>query len=433
MTEADAYRIVWTIVVGSLGATACALLGCFLILKRLSMLGDAISHGVLPGIALAVLVSGQVGGVAMIIGAMLFGVLTVVLTEWLSTAGNVSEDASLGVVFTSLFAAGVVIIAVFLPRAHIDTDCVLYGNFTNVPLDTFTWSDSATGIWSEIPRAAPPMLASLALTVGFIALFWKELKLAAFDAALASAMGFSAALLHYLFVALVAACSVTTFEAMGSILVLAMLVVPPATAHLLTDRLWAMLVWAAGLAVSSATFGYALASQWVFNTNVAGMIATVAGTQFALAVVLAPRHGILVRFLRQWRLALRIAGEEILGSLYRHEEAGRVGAAVSLHEHRLSPWIVALAFARLRRRGWIERLNGGWRLTAAGKHEALSVVRSHRLWETFLGKEFELPIDHLHAPAARMEHFIGPQMQEELAAQLQEPHLDPHGKQIPSP
>ena len=453
-SPAEIHRIFWTIVVGSLGGVACALLGCFLILKRLSLLGDAISHGVLPGIAIAVLLSGHIGGIAMIAGAMVFGVLTALLTEWLTSAGNVSEDASLGVVFTSLFAAGVVLISVALPGRHIDVDCILYGDFTQVPLRTFTIRElgkspaashqhehrhviveeaSEEKTWKdwEIPRAVPPMLASLVLTLGFIALFWKELKLAAFDAALATAMGFSAALLHYLFVALVAACSVTTFEAMGSILVLAMLVAPPATAHLLTDRLSAMLLWASGLAVSAAFFGYVFASEWMFNTNVGGMIATVAGAQFALAVLLGPRHGIVARFVRHWRLALRIAGEEILGSLYRNEEAGRIGAPVSLHEHGLSRGSVYLAFARLRRRGWIESVNGGWRLTAAGKQQAESVVRAHRLWEAFLGQNFELPLDHLHAPAARMEHFIGPQLQSELAAQLQQPHLDPHGKQIP--
>lgn len=447
-SAAEFHRIFWSIVVGSLGGVACALLGCFLILKRLSLLGDAISHGVLPGIAIAVLLSGHVGGLAMIAGAMVFGILTAVLTEWLTSAGNVSEDASLGVVFTSLFAAGVVIISVALPGRHIDVDCILYGDFTQVPLRTFTLrelenppavadldvpGDEGTS-WRdwEIPRSVPPMLASLALTVGFIALFWKELKLSAFDAGLATAMGFSAALLHYLFVALVAACSVTTFEAMGSILVLAMLVLPPVTAHLLTDRLSSMLLWASALAVSAALFGYVLASEWVFNTNVGGMIATVAGAQFALAVMLAPRHGIVARFVRQWRLALRIAGEEILGSLYRNEEAGRLGAPVALHEHGLSRWSVYLAFARLQRRGWIERLpDDAWRLTPAGRQQAESVVRAHRLWETFLGQNFELPLDHLHAPAARMEHFIGPQLQSELAAQLQGPHIDPHGKQIP--
>jgi len=422
----DLVRAFWNVAVGTLGGVACSLLGCFLILKRMSLLGDAISHGVLPGIAVGVLLTGQIGGPAIVIGAMVFGVLTALLTEVLSSACKVTEDASLGVVFTSLFAAGVVVISVFLSRYDLDPSCVLLGDFTKAVLVTVDW------FGFEIPRALPNLLLTLALVVAFIGLLWKELKLATFDAELSSAMGFPAWLIHYLFVALVAACSVATFETMGSILALAMLVVPPATAHLLTDRLVTMLLWAAGLAFSAALFGYLLASQWVFGCNVAGMISVVAGGQFLLALLAAPRHGLVARLVRHWRLALRIAGEEILGSLYRAEEKGQPPAAVELKEHGLSPWLVWLAFARLRRRGWIEALSSGfWRLTAAGRREAEAVVRSHRLWEAFLGQNFELPIDHLHAPATRIEHFIGPELQTELAAQLEEPHTDPHGKQIP--
>ena len=422
----ESFKVFWTIVVGALGGVACSLLGCFLILKRLSLLGDAISHGVLPGIAIAVLLTGEVTGFATIAGAMAFGLLTAWLTETLATKGNVTEDASLGIVFTSLFAVGVVIISAFLRGRHIDVECVLLGDFTLMPLHTELW------FGREIPSAAPPMAMSLILSLAFVLLFWKELKLAAFDAELATAMGFSAALLHYLFVALVAACTVTSFESMGSVLVLAMLVVPPATAHLLTDRLAIMLVWAALLATTASVFGFILASGKVCNCNIGGMIATVTGGQFVLALLFAPRHGILARFVRQWRLALRIAGEEILGSLYRAHEAGQAAANVTLKEHLLPSWIVRLAFSRLRRSGSIESVEGGqWRLTAQGKQQAESIVRAHRLWEAFLVENFELPLDHLHAPAAQMEHFIGPQLQTELAAQLHKPHVDPHGKQIP--
>lgn len=420
------YKVFWTISVGALGGVACSLLGCFLILKRLSLLGDAISHGVLPGIAVAVLLTQQIGGLPMMAGAMVFGLLTAWLTETLTSRANVTEDASLGIVFTSLFAVGVVIISTRLRGWDLDLDCVLLGHFSYVPLNTQPW------FGFEIPHAAPPLLLALSMTVAFVVLFWKELKLAAFDAELATAMGFSSTLLHYLFVGLVAICTVTSFESMGSVLVLAMLVVPPATAHLLTDRLVSMLLWAAGLAVSASALGYVLASAAVFNCNVGGMIATVAGGQFMVALALAPRHGIVARAARQWRLAMRIACEEILGSLYRDEEAHRIPVAVEVKDHHLSPWLVRLAFFRLRRRGWIVPLSQhGWRLTAVGKQQAESVVRSHRLWETFLVENFELPLDHVHAPAARIEHFIGPQLQNELAAQLQEPQIDPHGKQIP--
>jgi manganese/zinc/iron transport system permease protein len=416
----------WTILVGAVCGVACALLGCFLLLRRLSLLGDAISHGVLPGIAVAVLLTGELNGVALILGALAFGMLTVFLTESLTTFAGVSEDASLGVVFTTLFAGGIVMLTVFLSGYDLDPGCVLYGRLELIPLFTESW------FGFEIPRPLPSMLFTLGLTALFLTVCWKELKIATFDPALATAMGFRARLVSYLLVGLVAATTVTSFEAVGSILVLAMLVVPAATANLITDRLSSMLAWASAAAISASAFGYALASPEVFNCNAAGMIATVAGLQFTLALLFAPRHGLVPQLARRWRLALRIAREEILGILYRAEEIGQPEITVVLREHSLSPWLVRLAFLDLRRRGWIVPLDDDrWRLTDKGRREGESIVRAHRLWEAFLDKNFELPLDHLHAPASRVEHFIGPELQSELAAQLPEP-VDPHGKQIPN-
>ncbi|MCS7046295.1 MAG: metal ABC transporter permease [Gemmataceae bacterium] len=430
MTQAivasPALQALWSIILGAIGGVACAILGCFLVLRRLSMLGDAISHGVLPGIAVAVLLTGHLSGPGIILGAMAFGVVTALMSQLLTSVARVTEDASLGVVFTSLFAVGVVMISVLLPHRDLDPGCVLFGDFTNAVLRTITWA----GL--EVPRAVPNLVLTLGLTVGFVVLLWKELKISTFDAGLAAALGFSVTLLHYLFVALVAACTVAAFESLGSILVLAMLVVPPATAHLLTDRLATMVAWAAALAASAAALGYLLASRWVFDCNVGGMIATVAGGQFALALAAAPRHGLLARQARNWRLALRMAREEILGSLYRAAESGQASAAVVVRSHSLPRWLVRLAHWQLRRRGAIEPRGGDqWRLTAVGRAEAEALVRAHRLWEAFLERHFDLPLDHLHAPAAALEHFIGPQLQSELAAELQTPPVDPHGRRIP--
>jgi ABC-type Mn2+/Zn2+ transport system permease subunit len=422
----DFHQTFWTIAVGAVCGTSCALLGCFLLLKRLSLLGDAISHGVLPGIAVAVLLTGELNGFGLVLGALAFGVLTVFLTESLTSYAKVSEDASLGVVFTTLFAIGVVLINVFLQHRDLDADCVLYGRLDVVPMNTFLW------LGMEVPRAMPSMLFTLALTLTFLLVCWKELKIATFDAELASAMGYRAGLIGYLLVAMVAAATVTAFEAVGSILVLAMLVVPAATAHLLTERLAPMLLWAAAAAISASVFGYLFASPDMLNCNAAGMIATVAGGQFGLALLFSPRHGLVARLARRWRLSSRIAREEILGILYRTEEAGTPAAPIVLQEHNLPRWLVRLAFWNLLRQGWIEALGGArWRLTDAGRREGESIVRAHRLWEAFLGKNFDLPLDHLHAPAARLEHFIGPELQTELAAQLHEPATDPHGKHIP--
>jgi hypothetical protein len=220
----------------------------------------------------------------------------------------------------------------------------------------------------------------------------------------------------------------------GSVLVVAMLIVPAAAAHLLTDRLGWMMVWAVLIGVVSAVAGYAC--DKAFQTGVAPMMAVAAGVQFALAVVFAPRHGVLIKAWHNLALAVRIAGEDILATLYRREEmltrAGSSAAAefsVSQATHGgLWAW---LALPRLWRRGDLLVHGQMLELTSQGKELARSLVRSHRLWEAYLGEHFQLPLDHLHEPAERIEHFIGPELQSQLAAELQQTQRDPHGREIP--
>jgi ABC-type Mn2+/Zn2+ transport system permease subunit len=398
---------------------ACALIGCYLVLRRLSLLGDAISHGVLPGIVLGVLVSGQVTGWPILLGAMLCGVLTAALAQSLQSFGKVSEDASMGVVFSTLFAVGVLLVS-WRKAADLDSDCIFQGILEAVPTATF----ELYGV--EVPEVFPTMALALGLTLAVILVFWKELKIVSFDPALATAMGISALLVHYLLMALTAAVTVASFEAVGSILVVAMLVVPAATAHLLTDRLWLMMVWSALVAVVAAVLGYVLASEHVFNSIVSGMMAVVVGVEFILAVLFAPRHGVVARGLRNARLALRILAEDQLAALFRAEEAGR---AAPPSARGLWPWLAA---TWLGRRGLVCRAaDGTLALTDPGRLRAQSLVRAHRLWEAYLGENFDLPPDHLHDPATLMEHFLGPDLLGQLASELNHPIVDPHGRPIP--
>jgi manganese/zinc/iron transport system permease protein len=415
--------ILWTLLVCIVCSVACALLGCYLVLRRMSLLGDAIGHGVLPGIALGFLFGGHLGSPLILVGAVAFGFLTAFLTETLHRFGKVPEDASMGIVFTSLFALGVILISKLFARVHLDVDCVFYGLLEMMALDTFP----LFGL--EIPRAFPNMAVALLLTLGFIVFFWKELKVSSFDPELAIAVGLSATVVHYLLMGLVAGVTVASFVAVGSIVVIAMLIVPAATAHLLTDRLGPMLVWSAVVATVSAVLGYFAAR--LVNSNVAGFMAVMAGAQFGLAVFLAPRHGVLAKLIRNVKLTLRIAREDVLATLYRQDERG--GREVSIDDFPTG-WRRRLALWSLGRQRQIQVADDGtlW-LTPEGREAARLVVRSHRLWEAYLGKEFELPLDHLHAPATRMEHFIGPALQDELAAELQQPGVDPHGRAIPSP
>jgi manganese/zinc/iron transport system permease protein len=426
---ADAYPqlhiAAWTIIVAGVCGVSCALLGAFLLLKRMSLLGDAISHGILPGIALSVLLSGKLYGPFLLAGAVLFGFLTAFLAQALHSYGKVTEDASLGVVFTSLFALGIILITGFLHHVDLDPQCIFYGLLDFVSIRTDDW------FGFEIPKVFPTQLVALVLTVAFICLFWKELKIATFDPGLAGAMGYRPNLLHFAVIGLVAGNTVSAFEAVGSILVLAMLIVPPATALFFTDRLAPLLWLSAAFAFSSAVFAFFLASPRVLASNMAGMMAVVSGAQFGLALFFAPRHGLLVRYVRQLRLGLRIATDEVLASLYRTEEGAPTALEAELRLHGVSSILTKVAFWQMRRHRLMERENGSFRLTALGRNRAEEVVRAHRLWEAYLEKNFDLPADHLHEPASRIEHFIGPALSGDLARELDQPATDPHGRTIP--
>lgn len=422
----------WTIGVGVVTGISCSLVGCYLVLRRMSLLGDAISHAILPGIAVAFLFSGSLGGWPTFAGALALGVATTMFTEILHKKGGLAEDSSMGAVFTSLFAIGVIVITRAAHDAHIDADCVLYGLIETVALDTVVW------VGMPVPRVMLTVIPTLIITVLFVVVLWKELKIVSFDPALASAIGISASVVHYLLMAMVAGVTVASFEAVGSILVIGMLIVPPATAHLLTDRLGRMLILSAAISVLSVLLGYVGAVAW--NTSLAGSIAVASGALFGLAVLLSPTQGLVSQAMHRMSLGVRIVAEDILAGLYRREErAARAGLGASGPEEQefapvagvggLARWI---ARRRLLARSWIRtQSDGTLTLTEAGRHEARQLVRAHRLWESYLGENFELPVDHLHEAAHRMEHFIGPELQESLAAELVDASHDPHGRKIP--
>jgi manganese/zinc/iron transport system permease protein len=282
----------YIILTASLVASACALLGCFLILRKMAMVGDAISHAVLPGIVIAFLISGSRDSVTMLIGAGLIGILTTFLIEFFHKKAKLQTDASIGVTFTWLFAVGVVLISLFAGKVDLDQDCVLYGEIAYVPLDTIiTEGGSNIG-----PRAIYIMAAILMAIIIFISLGYKELFLTTFDPAYASSIGISTALWHYLLMSAVSATTVASFESVGAILVVALLIAPAATAYLLTDNFKVMLGIACLAGVISSVTGYYIA-VWL-DSSIAGSIAMMAGVVFVFAMVLSPTHGLFFKNIR---------------------------------------------------------------------------------------------------------------------------------------
>lgn len=291
----------WIILTGSLVAISCGILGCFLVLRKMSLVGDAISHSVLPGIAIAFLISGSRDSVLMLIGAAVLGLITVFLIQLLQN-GGLQSDASIGIVFTALFAIGVIIISRNAAHIDLDLDCVLFGEIAYVQWNTLIINGYDMG-----PAAVWLLGITLFIILTVIGLFYKQFKICAFDPALAAALGIPVMLFHYLLMGLVSLSTVASFESVGAILVVGMLIVPAATAYLLTDRLGMMILYSSIVGILSAAGGY-YAAKWL-DASIAGAMISVAGVIFVVVFIFSPLHGLIARFSKRRRLKSVTVGQ----------------------------------------------------------------------------------------------------------------------------
>ncbi|GIW31361.1 MAG: zinc ABC transporter permease [Meiothermus sp.] len=338
-------------------STASALVGSFLVLRRMALLSDAISHAVLPGIVLAYWLSGgERATLPALLGAAAAGLATVVLVEWLTRTGRVKNDAAIGIVFPALFSLGVLAVSLFFRNVHLDMDAVLYGEIAYAPFNTLS-------LWGqEVPESWLVMGSLTLLNLLFVLLFYKELKLATFDPGLAAALGFAPGALYYGLMTLVSFTSVGAFQSVGAILIVAFLIIPPATAYLLTQRLPVMLALAVGVGVVSSLAGYALAI-WL-DASIAGMMATVAGLCFALAFLFSPVEGYLTTRLRRERQRLEVAARLLVAHLAHHSQP--VPEQEVLEEFGWNPRFLGQVREKALQAGWLEVVREGLRPTARG-------------------------------------------------------------------
>lgn len=410
----------WAMATAAVVSAAAAMVGTLLVVRRMSLLGDAISHAVLPGIVVAVLAGGRPGGPLVIVGAVAAALVTVWLTQVLRDGVGVAEDAGAGIVFTTLFAVGVVLVTAAASRIDLDPGCVLYGILELVPFDTISIGGR------EVPRAFVTGLSVLAVVAAGLFLSWRLQVFVAFDAEAARAAGMPVAAATMSLLAATAMTAVAGFEAVGAILVVAMLVVPAAAAELLGRRLSVVMAVAVVLAIIGSVVGYLAAWKW--NTNAAGMIAVVLGLEYMLAVILAPEEGLLARGVGRAWLRWRVACEDQLAAVWRQEEAAGTGAVAAAPPHEI---IDRLARSWLLVAGRLQRNEGRWALAPRARPAAEMIVRSHRLWEAWLGRHADLPVDHLHPPAEWMEHHLGADVRRQIEADLGWQASDPHGSEIP--
>ncbi|SPH22882.1 Manganese transport system membrane protein MntB [Ascidiaceihabitans donghaensis] len=285
--------------IGIFVAMACALPGNFLLLRRQALIGDAISHVVLPGIVVAFLLSGMVAALPMLLGAAAAAVIAVAAIEAIQRLGKIEPGAAMGVVFTTMFAGGVLLLEQSdTSSVHLDVEHALFGNLESlIWLDALGWSslldlDALSGLPVELPR----MAGTLVLVGLFIGVFWRPLKISTFDEGFAQTIGMRTRPLGLALVVVSAIAAVAAFDAVGSIIVIAMFICPPAAARMMTNRLETQVAWSMLFALLAAVAGYVLAGYgplWLgFDASVsaAGMIATMSGVNLALAAILGPHR-----------------------------------------------------------------------------------------------------------------------------------------------
>ncbi|QNL23011.1 metal ABC transporter permease [Hyphobacterium sp. CCMP332] len=270
----------WIIATASLVALSCSFLGVWLILRKMAMLGDAISHAVLPGIVIAFLIYGSRDNSIMLLGAGIIGVFTTFLIEFFHKKAGVQSDASIGVTFTWLFALGVILVSALAGQVDLDQECVLYGEIAYVPLEkTYTLLGYDIG-----PHTFWLMFIVLMINILVIGIFYKEFYLTTFDTEYAFAIGMSSWVWHYVLMSLVSFTTVASFESVGAILVVAFIVAPAASAYLISRQLKQMLLLAAVFGLSASVLGYYLA-YWI-DGSIAGAISSVLGIQFILVFII---------------------------------------------------------------------------------------------------------------------------------------------------
>lgn len=300
-------------IIASLVAIACAIPGTFLVLRKMAMISDAISHSILPGIVVGFFITQDLNSPLLILLAAMTGVLTVVLVEKIQQTKLVKEDTAIGLVFPALFSIGVIMIAKYANDVHLDIDAVLLGELAFTPFDRIYYDGIDLG-----PKSLWVISIILLVTLALLFAFYKELKMSTFDAGLATSLGFSPAIIHYGLMSVASITTVGAFDAVGAILVVALMIAPAASAYLLTTNLTKMIVLACFFGVFSAIAGYWFANY--LDASIAGSIATMLGLVFLVVYLFAPSKGLIAVLYREKQQRIEVSLITFILHLKNHHE-----------------------------------------------------------------------------------------------------------------
>ena len=291
-------------------AGACSILGVFLVLKSMAMVSDAITHTILLGIVLAFFIVHDLNSPLLIIGAGIIGVLTVYLVELLNSTRLLKEDSAIGIVFPLLFSIAVILISKYTKNVHLDVDSVLLGELAFAPFNRI----ELFGL--SIAKGLVSIFVIFMVNLVFVMIFFKELKISTFDKALAITLGMKPILVHYMLMSLVSITAVTSFEAVGSILVVAFMIGPPITAYLMTNKLKEMIVLSLIVGAIASVIGYNVAI--LFDVSIAGSIALIIGILFIIVLIVSPKSGLISTIKRKRNQKLEFSVKILLIHLANH-------------------------------------------------------------------------------------------------------------------
>lgn len=410
------------VLLGSILLTAStALVGTFTLLRKRALVGDAVAHAVLPGVCLAFLAQGEKNPWVLLLGASVTGWLALRAVDWLPAHTRIKPDSAIGIVLSVFFGIGILLLTAIQQS----------GNAAQSGLDKFLFGNAAA--------ITPDILYSFgvvaALLLVAVLLLRKEWALLSFDAEFGAVMGLPVRALELTLSTLTVLAVVVCIQAVGVVLVAAMLVTPAIAARQLTHRLGTMLALAVAIGVVSGLVGVLVSYQMPGMPTGPWMVLVVSAIAI-VAVLFSPDRGVLARMARQRVAQRRILAENILKTLYHLDEVGTPAsshATASLtHRHTaLGGVTLDRALRRLQRQGLVDPVGLDWRLTTTGTEAARAVVRRHRLWEAYLTHQLRLPADHVHDDAETMEHILTPELEAELERILCRPETDPHDEKIP--
>ena len=400
------------LIASSLVGVMCGVLGSFIVLRNMSLVGDALAHAILPGVVFAFVLVGY-SALGFFTGAVIAGLLTAVGITWIQHNVGTKNDAAIGIVFTAMFSIGVMGIS-WISRnegVHLDLKDFLFGNVLGVANSDLYLTAGVT-----------------VYVVLSVMIFYRYLFVSTFQPVIAETMGIPVGLIHYFLMLLLSFAVVASLQTVGVILVVAMLITPASTALLLSNRLPVVIGLSAVIGLFAAVLGLLLAI--IFDTTPGPAIAVTATLFYLVAVFFAPEKGLVFRFFRNRKLKHRIKLEDGLKEAYRLQQQGELTVDSLAGKLGTTPTSLQKIVQLLRTKGLLEK--GDLKLTSIGVGEAEKLVRAHRLWETYLVTKIGLNNEQIHEEAERYEHLLPEALLDAVDQELGFPSTDPHGSPIPA-